>query len=78
MKKSVNTIITRMQKKVGRPPSQMPPYRPFQMKVPDSFLTMIDDWRRLQPDVPSRAEAIRRLCAKAVASEASSKRKTKS
>ena len=31
------------------------------MRVPASFLEMIDDWRRIQPDLPSRAAAIRRL-----------------
>jgi hypothetical protein len=33
----------------------------FEMRVPASFLKMVDDWRRKQPDLPSRAEAIRRL-----------------
>jgi hypothetical protein len=33
----------------------------FEMRVPASFLEMIDDWRRIQPDLPSRAAAIRRL-----------------
>jgi len=33
----------------------------FQMRVSPSFLRMVDEWRRRQPDLPSRAEAIRRL-----------------
>jgi hypothetical protein len=66
---AVNTVITMMQKKAGRPPGHAPPFRPFQMKVPDSFLETVDDWRRKQPDLPSRAEAIRRLVAIAVAGE---------
>jgi hypothetical protein len=33
----------------------------FEMRVPSSFLKMIDDWRRKQEDLPSRAAAIRRL-----------------
>jgi hypothetical protein len=33
----------------------------FEMRVPASFLKTIDDWRRRQPELPSRAEAIRRL-----------------
>ena len=33
----------------------------FQMRVSPSFLRLIDEWRRKQPDLPSRAEAIRRL-----------------
>ena len=31
------------------------------MRVSESFLQMVDDWRRRQIDVPSRAEAIRRM-----------------
>lgn len=33
----------------------------FQMRVSDDWLAKIDEWRRQQPDLPSRAEAIRRL-----------------
>lgn len=35
--------------------------RPFQMRVAPEWLEALDDWRRHQPDIPSRAEAIRRL-----------------
>src|SRR4030095_9754666 len=35
--------------------------RPFQMRVSEEFLNMVDDWRRRQKDIPSRAEAIRRM-----------------
>jgi hypothetical protein len=31
------------------------------MRVSERFLRMVDDWRRRQIDLPSRAEAIRRL-----------------
>jgi hypothetical protein len=31
------------------------------MRWPDSTLSAIDDWRRLQADLPTRAAAIRRL-----------------
>lgn len=31
-----------------------------------SFIVMVDDWRRRQPDIPSRSEAIRRLVEKAL------------
>lgn len=34
---------------------------PFQMRVSADWLRKIDAWRRTQPDLPSRAEAIRRL-----------------
>lgn len=35
----------------------------FQMRVSQEFLDLIDDWRRKQPEIPSRAQAIRRLVA---------------
>jgi len=35
--------------------------RPFQMRVSEAFLRTVDDWRRAQTDLPSRAEAIRRM-----------------
>ena len=37
--------------------------RPYHMVVTEEFLQEIDDWRRKEPDLPSRAEAIRRLVA---------------
>jgi hypothetical protein len=40
--------------------------RPFQMRVSEGFLRTVDDWRRRQKDLPSRAEAIRRLVELAV------------
>ena len=33
------------------------------------LLRRIDEWRRKQPDIPNRAEAVRRLVEKALASE---------
>ena len=44
----------------GRP-SKHPQDRPFQMRVSEDFLRTVDDWRRRQKDLPSRAEAIRRM-----------------
>ncbi|WP_299307847.1 hypothetical protein [uncultured Croceicoccus sp.] len=38
----------------------------FIFSAPKSFLDRVDDWRRQQADIPSRAEAIRRLVAKAL------------
>ena len=49
----------------GRP-SLRPQDRVFQMRVSEQFLRMVDDWRRRQIDLPSRAEAIRRLVELAV------------
>jgi len=44
----------------GRPPGRTQD-RPFQMRVSETFLRTVDDWRRGQIDLPSRAEAIRRM-----------------
>lgn len=33
----------------------------FQMRVDDSFIDLIDEWRRHQPGIPTRSEAVRRL-----------------
>ncbi|MCG5241404.1 hypothetical protein ACIU1J_27695 [Azospirillum doebereinerae] len=39
----------------------------FQMRVSPEFLEQIDEWRRRQPDIPSRAEALRRLAERGIA-----------
>jgi hypothetical protein len=33
----------------------------FELRIPADFFQAIDSWRRRQEDLPSRAEAIRRL-----------------
>jgi metal-responsive CopG/Arc/MetJ family transcriptional regulator len=33
----------------------------FEMRISAELLARVDDWRREQPDLPARAEAIRRL-----------------
>lgn len=33
----------------------------FEMRAPKGWLDRVDNWRRHEPDLPSRAEAIRRL-----------------
>jgi hypothetical protein len=33
----------------------------FEMRAPKAWIAKVDDWRRKQPDIPPRAEAIRRL-----------------
>ena len=45
---------------MGRPPGRIQD-RLFQMRVSEDFLKAIDKWRAKQDDLPSRAEAIRRL-----------------
>ena len=35
----------------------------FEMRVDPEFLELVDEWRRMEPDMPSRAEAIRRIVA---------------
>lgn len=35
----------------------------IQMRASDDFIRSIDEWRRIQPDLPPRSEAIRRLIA---------------
>ena len=39
----------------------------FEMRVPQDLLQRVDAWRREQPDLPPRAEAIRRLLHAALA-----------
>ena len=41
--------------------------RVFQMRATDEWLQNLDEWRRQQPDLPTRAEAIRRLVETALA-----------
>jgi hypothetical protein len=55
-----NTFMTSNHRPRGRP-SKRTQDRPFQMRVSATFLRTVDDWRRGQIDVPSRAEAIRRM-----------------
>ncbi len=38
----------------------------FEMRAGPGWLARVDEWRRSQPDLPSRAEAIRRLVEKAL------------
>ena len=35
--------------------------RMIQMRVNDEFVRRVDDWRRQQPELPSRSEALRYL-----------------
>jgi hypothetical protein len=40
------------------------------MKMSSEFVTLIDDWRRVQPKLPSRNEAVRTLILKGLETEA--------
>jgi hypothetical protein len=51
--------------------------RQLQMRVTEDFVRKIDDWRRKQPDLPSRTEAIRRLVEFGLEAEATPKKKTR-
>jgi len=44
----------------------MTKYPQIGVRVDDELLKQIDDWRRKQPDLPGRPEAIRRLLAVAL------------
>ena len=55
-----HTTMTSIRRPPGRPSKGLQD-RPFQMRVSEEFLRTVDDWRRRQKDLPSRAEAIRRL-----------------
>jgi len=39
---------------------------PLQIRFRGSLLREVDNWRRAQPDIPTRAEAIRRLLSQAL------------
>jgi hypothetical protein len=43
-------------------PTDDPKDSTLQMRVSKAFLKSIDEWRAKQRPIPSRAEAIRRLC----------------
>lgn len=44
------------------------PTERFQLRVSKNFLKRVDEWRRKQPDLPTRSEAIRRIVEKEVRS----------
>jgi hypothetical protein len=55
----MNVNIKSKGKKMGRPAGRSG--RPLQLYATDEFIASIDEWRRQQPDLPGRSEAIRRL-----------------
>jgi hypothetical protein len=44
----------------------------FEMTLPEELERQILEWRRRQPDLPTRNEALRRLVIKALAAETAS------
>jgi hypothetical protein len=57
----VNTQTAEMTRRPRGRPTKNAQDRLFQMRVSEAFLRTVDDWRRGQIDLPSRAEAIRRM-----------------
>jgi hypothetical protein len=47
----------------------------LQIRASDEFVRQVDDWRRHQIDVPTRAEAVRRLVEKAIEADKTADRK---
>ncbi|MER9169496.1 hypothetical protein NKI12_19360 [Mesorhizobium australicum] len=41
----------------------------FEMRVTPEFLKLVDDWRRQQPTIPARADAIRQIVERALSSD---------
>lgn len=44
-------------------------WKRVQLLLTPEMVAQVDEWRRRQPDLPDRNEAIRRLLAKALAAE---------
>src|SRR5262249_59528316 len=57
----VNTEIADMTSRPRGRPTKRAQDRPFQMRVSEDFFRTVDEWRRGQTDLPSPAEAIRRM-----------------
>jgi hypothetical protein len=55
----------KISKKRGKPPG-VRKGRPFMMRVDDEFIAKVDEFRRMQADLPDRTDAIRRMVDMAV------------
>jgi hypothetical protein len=53
----------------------MSKYPQLNIRVDDEFLKRLDDWRRKQPDLPTRTEALRRIADQVLLAEQAPKRK---
>lgn len=49
----------------------------FRMRVSDVWLHELDEWRRLQPDIPGRSEAARRIVSERIEADATKATRTK-
>jgi hypothetical protein len=49
--------------------------RTLQIRASDEFYRLVDAWRREQPDLPTRATAVRRLVERALEAEKAPVRK---
>jgi hypothetical protein len=47
----------------------------FELRISPSLLSVVDDWRRKQQDLPTRAEAVRRMVLLAAQLEGTGKAK---
>jgi hypothetical protein len=62
----MKSISSAKKSKKGRPPVES---EAVNVRFLSSDLSRIDDWRRQQPDLPGRPEAIRRLVEQALDSQ---------
>jgi hypothetical protein len=61
---------------MGRPPGRIQD-RIFRMRASEAFLKSVDAWRRKQPDLPTRSEAIRRIVEHALGPSPANRRSNK-
>lgn len=57
----IATIPARTTGRMSRKLDENSETRRLQIPAPDSLIAKVDAWRREQPDLPSRADAFRRL-----------------
>jgi hypothetical protein len=57
--------VSKRKRKPGRPAGRLQD-TPVHLRVSGEFIKALDDWRNIQPDRPSRSEAIRRLTEQAI------------
>ena len=55
----IDNQMTKIKKRIGRPPTGMNPMIGF--RSPPALTKRLDDWAKRQADKPARGEALRRL-----------------